>query len=73
MTDMTKVPSPLHPEPNAPLPQDQDADLFDYAAMKLWSGFVWRSLGRHRVAGILTGLVMLGMTAFLLWVFPKQY
>ncbi len=75
MTDMTKVPMPIQPEHSHPQqnPQAGDADLFDYAAMKLWFGFIWRSLGRHRVAGILAGVMIFAMALFLVWVFPKKF
>ncbi|MBS1152672.1 MAG: chain length determinant family protein [Myxococcaceae bacterium] len=69
---MTKVPTPLHPDPQR-APEPSDVDLFDYAAIKLWFGFIWRSLGRHRVAGILSGLMVFGMAVFLVWVYPKKY
>ncbi len=69
---MTKVPIPMHPEPQRPAEQ-VDADLFDYAGLKMWAGFIWRSFGRHRIAAILSGLMVLGMAIFLVWVFPKKY
>ncbi len=69
---MTKVPTPLHPDPQYPS-EPADADLFDYAGLKMWFGFIWRSLGRHRFAGILSGLTVFGMAVFLVWVFPKKY
>lgn len=71
---MTKPPASLQPEhSHSELEPVEDADLFDYAAIKQWFGFVWRSLGRHRVAGVGSGLAVFGMAIFLVWVWPKKY
>jgi uncharacterized protein involved in exopolysaccharide biosynthesis len=69
---MTKASIPIPPEPQRPV-EPPDADLFDYASMKLWFGFIWRSLRRHRIAGISSGLMVFGMAIFLVWVYPKKY
>ena len=70
MTDMTKVQIPIQPERP---PEPQDADLFDYAALKMWFGYIWRSLGRHRIPGIAAGLMVFGMAIFLVWAYPKKF
>lgn len=67
---MTKAPQ----LPDAQGSDDQvDADLFDYAAIKAWLGFVWRSVGRHRVVGAVTFVLVLGLATFFSWVVPKKF
>ncbi len=67
---MTKV--PMHPDLQRQS-EPVDADLFDYAGIKLWLGFFWRSLGRHRIVGVLSGVMVMGLAIFLVWVFPKKF
>ncbi len=68
---MTKVPT--HHAPEEHHEEAADADLFDYAAIKQWLGFIFRSLGRHRIAGVFAGLMVFAMALFLVWVVPKKY
>ena len=68
---MTKVPT--HHAPEESTEPAADADLFDYAAIKQWLGFIFRSLGRHRVAGVAAGLTVFAMAIFLVWVIPKKF
>jgi uncharacterized protein involved in exopolysaccharide biosynthesis len=70
---MTKV--PLHPIPEDPSPAEAqaDADLFDYAAIKQWMGFIFRSLKRHRLIGASAGVAVLALAIFLAWVIPKKF
>src|SRR5512140_1593291 len=67
---MTKMPIPSLPEP---APAGESGDPFDYKAIRQWVGFVWRSVGRHRLAAALGFCAVFGLSVFLSWVWPKKY
>ena len=71
---MTKIPGNTLPEPSLrPPPPEESGDLFDYKAIRQWVGFVWRSVGRHKVGAVLGFVTVFGLSLFLVWVWPKKY
>jgi uncharacterized protein involved in exopolysaccharide biosynthesis len=67
---MTKIPTSASPEREA---DPVDPDLFDYAAIKQWLGFIFRSLSRHKFVGVAAGLLVFSLAIFLVWVVPKKF
>ncbi len=67
---MTKIPSNALPDSTHP---EETGDLFDYKAIRQWLGFIWRSVGRHKLAAVLGFLSVFGLSLFLVWVWPKKY
>jgi uncharacterized protein involved in exopolysaccharide biosynthesis len=65
---------PSAPSPSRPHPPDVDnADLFDYALIRHSVGFALRSVGRHKLVATLCFVLVLGLSAASLLIFPRTY
>lgn len=68
---MTQAPSPVPPA--APQPDDAAADLFDYQAIRLWLGFTFRGVKRHKVIAASVLAACLLFTSVVAQYAPRKY
>ncbi len=54
-------------------PDDENTDLFDYALIRHWAGFVLRSVARHRWLAALVMVSVAGLAALSWWALPFRY
>jgi len=59
--------------PGAPQPEHDGGDLFDYALLRDYAGFVLRAPGRHRALAAGSFLTIVAFTSLALWALPKSY
>ncbi len=60
--------------PNTPtVSEDDDAELFDYALIRQWAGFLVRSVGRHKVAAATAFVLVATLGALVATFIPKKY
>ena len=52
---------------------DTTADLFDYTQIKNWAGFVFNSLGRHRVLGVICFVLVVSASVGAAVFLPRKY
>jgi len=59
--------------PPPPTPEPESADLFDYALIRDYVGFTWRSLRRHPLRAAIAFVAVLAATAGALVALPRSY
>ena len=64
--------SDLPHSPHTPV-NEEDADLFDYQAIRAWLGFTWRSIRRHLLWGAGAFVIVFSVAAFAATFMPKKY
>jgi len=56
-----------------PAPQTENADLFDFAQIRDYLGFVRRAVGRHKLLVLVAWVSVMGAAAAMLAILPRSY